>query len=85
MLCGLLLSGCTGLALKSEEGETLAGAAGVYTLVNLRPEEKRARLYATNYQQAGFIPLCTEVKISKTSNKVITSADLAANKQYDYH
>ena len=85
LLCGLLLSGCTGLALNNEEGETLAGAAGVYTLVNLRPDEKRARLFATNYQQAGFIPLCTEVKISKTSRKVITFTDLATNIQYDYY
>ena len=85
LFCSLLLLGCTGLALKSEEGETLAGAAGVYTLVNLRPDVKRARLYATNYQQAGFIPLCTEVMISKTSSKVITFTDLVTNKRYDYY
>ena len=54
LFCCLLLSGCTSLVLKNEEGETLAGMTGVYTLVNLRPDEKRARLYATNYQQAGF-------------------------------
>ncbi len=85
LFCCLLLSGCTGLTLKNEEGEALADAVGVYTLVNLRPDEKRARLYATNYQQEGFIPLCTEVKISKTSSKVITFIDLTTNKQYDYY
>lgn len=85
LFCSLLLSGCTGLALKSEEGENLAGVAGVYTLVNLRPDEKSARLYATNYQQSGFIPLCTEVNISKTTSKVITFTDLTTKIQYDYY
>ncbi len=85
LFCGLLLSGCTSLALKSEVGENLVGTAGVYTLVNLRPDEKRARLYATNYQQSGFIPLCTEVTIIKTSNKVITFTDLTTKRQYEYY
>ena len=36
----------------------LVGASGVYTLVNLHPDEQRHRLYSVNYQQSGLIPRC---------------------------
>jgi hypothetical protein len=38
-----------------------------YTLVNLHPDENRARLYSVNYLQAGLIPLCSRVTIHEAT------------------
>jgi hypothetical protein len=45
----------------------LAGAAEVYTLTNLHPDDPRPVLYMTNYQRAGLIPVCTRVDIVSLS------------------
>jgi hypothetical protein len=35
------------------------------TLSNLHPDMAKRLLYATNYQQAGLIPVCTDVTVTK--------------------
>ena len=57
--------------LKSSSGKepNIFTAEKVYTLTNLHPDPLKRKLYAVNYQLAGFIPLCTEVKFVKTGKK----------------
>jgi hypothetical protein len=62
----------------------LVGASGVYTLVNLHPDEQRHRLYSVNYQQSGLIPRCSKVKIESVSTKKMTFRLLDADREYDY-
>ena len=50
----------------------LVGASGVYTLVNLHPDEQRHRLYSVNYQQTGLIPLCSKVRIESVDSRKMT-------------
>ncbi|GAB1264668.1 lipoprotein [Aurantivibrio infirmus] len=58
---------------------------GVYTLVNLHPDEGNRRLYAVNYQQPGLIPVCTQVKITKMSRKaIIFEIPERNNRKYEY-
>jgi hypothetical protein len=64
LLVAVLAGGC---ALQGPEAMAtipgLAGASEVYTLTNLHPDDPRPVLYATNYQRAGLIPVCTRVRI----------------------
>jgi hypothetical protein len=62
----------------------LVGASGVYTLVNLHPDEPRQRLYSVNYQQSGLIPLCSKVKIESLDKRKMTFRDLDKNREYEY-
>lgn len=58
---------------------------GVYTLVNLHPDEGRQRLYAVNYQQPGLIPVCTKIKITKMSRKAIRfEIPERSDRKYEY-
>lgn len=45
----------------------LTGRTGVVTLVDLHPHPRRPELWTTNYQQEGFIPVCTEVVIESVT------------------
>lgn len=45
----------------------LTGAEGVVTLVALHPHGRRPELWTMNYQQDGFIPVCTPVVIESVS------------------
>lgn len=67
----LLAVGCAGGAQYHLEKQP-----GVVTLVNLHPDPNLRRLYSTNYQQAGLIPLCTPVTIQAVSPKL---ASFSAN------
>jgi len=62
----------------------LVGAPGVYTLVNLHPDEPRRRLYSVNYQQAGLIPLCSKVKIESVDKRKMTFRLLDGDREYEY-
>ena len=62
----------------------LVGAAGVYTLVNLHPDEARHRLYSVNYQQEGLIPLCSKVKIESVDKRKMTFRVLDGDREYEY-
>jgi hypothetical protein len=44
---------------------------GVVTQVNLHPDPKFKRLYSTNYQQDGLIPVCTPVTILSVNPKAM--------------
>jgi hypothetical protein len=62
----------------------LVGASGVYTLVNLHPDEARRRLYSVNYQQSGLIPLCSKVKIESVDKRKMTFRLLDGDREYEY-
>ena len=62
----------------------LVGASGVYTLVNLHPDEQRLRLYSVNYQQSGLIPLCSKVKIESVETRKLTFRLLDSGREYEY-
>ncbi len=54
------------------------------TLVNLHPDEQRARLYAVNYQQQGLIPICSDVEMMQLTRKRLMFRVLETNKVYYY-
>jgi len=62
----------------------LVGASGVYTLVNLHPDEPRRRLYSVNYQQTGLIPRCSKVKIDSVDSRKMTFQLLDSGREYEY-
>lgn len=80
----VLASGCASFKIMNNQGEDLVAAQGVYTLVNLHPDENRGRLYATNYQQAGLIPMCSRVFISEADDEVIKFENLDTKREYHY-
>lgn len=47
----------------------LTGQAGVVTLVALHPHPRRPELWTMNYQQEGFIPVCTPVVIESVTDR----------------
>jgi hypothetical protein len=60
------------------------GAAYGYTLVNLHPDNERSRLYAVNFQQAGLIPVCSEVKYVDLGRKVLRFEVVSTKRVYEY-
>jgi hypothetical protein len=62
----------------------LVGASGVYTLVNLHPDEQRHRLYSVNYQQSGLIPLCSKVTIESVDKRKMTFRLIDGGHEYEY-
>jgi outer membrane protein assembly factor BamE (lipoprotein component of BamABCDE complex) len=64
--------------------ESLVNQPGVYTLTNLHPDEARSKLYSVNFQQAGLIPLCTEVEITRVSRKRIKFTVKESGRSYKY-
>jgi hypothetical protein len=79
-----LLLTARGLAAAADVDYALVGASGVYTLVNLHPDEQRHRLYSVNYQQSGLIPLCSKVKIESVSKRKMTFRLLDSDREYEY-
>src|SRR5438128_12546227 len=61
----------------------LVGASGVYTLVNLHPDEQRLRLYSVNYQQSGLIPLCSMVEIEAVVARELAVRGLDSGREYE--
>jgi hypothetical protein len=43
----------------------------LYTLTNLHPDPAGKLLYSINYQRSGFIPICTRVHVTESTNKGI--------------
>jgi hypothetical protein len=70
--------------LAADVDSPLVGADGVYTLVNLHPDEQRHRLYSVNYQQSGLIPLCSKVKIESVDTRKMTFRLLDSGREYEY-
>lgn len=68
----------------SANSEGLAGASRVYTLTNLHPDDERSKLTAVNYQQAGLIPVCTEVEVVAVKRKVMVFRIVESGREYEY-
>jgi hypothetical protein len=83
--CGLLAAPA---ALAAEGAppsvRPLVGAGAVRTLVNLHPDEARAKLYAVNYQQAGLIPACSEVRLLSLDDDRLRFQVVKTGKEYAY-
>jgi len=58
------------------------GGADRYTLVNLHPD--KTRLFDVNYQESGFIPLCTQVRIDEQDKKAVRFTVVATGQRYEY-
>jgi hypothetical protein len=80
----LAFPSCASRSLVDANGANLIGAAPVYTLVNLHPDEKRSVLYAVNYQQAGLIPLCSEVVLLHLGREQLRFRVLKTGREYEY-
>ena len=74
----------TSVSAEGADIASLVNQPGVYTLTNLHPDEARTRLYSVNFQQAGLIPLCTEVEILKASRKQIKFKVKDSGREYKY-
>ena len=72
------------LVAAAEGGYPLVGSSGVYTLVNLHPDEQRHRLYSVNYQQTGLIPRCSKVMIDSVDSRKMTFRLLDSGREYEY-
>lgn len=85
-LCaGMVLWSTTSLAqLIDANGVDLLEAPAVYTLTNLHPDDERGVLYAVNYQQAGLIPRCSRVDLTRLKRKSLTFTVLDRGKEYVY-
>ena len=79
-----LVLGSHAVVAAADVNYPLVGAPGVYTLVNLHPDEERHRLYSVNYQQAGLIPLCSKVKIESVDKRKMTFRVLDGDREYEY-
>ena len=86
VLAVFILTSCASALpeLLDESGNNLLGASGVYTLVNLHPDEARSRLYAANFLQRGLIPMCSEVELVELTRKRLIFRVLKRDKQYFY-
>ncbi|MBL4829784.1 MAG: hypothetical protein JKY55_07855 [Aliivibrio sp.] len=84
-LSTLFIFGCASTVqlMDKKSGENLFETnKPVYTLVNLHPDEQRAKLYSVNYQQSGLIPLCSEVVMVEIQPKRLTFKVNSNERQY---
>ena len=61
---GMLVGGC-----QHRVRYPLVGQPGVMTQVDLHPHAQRPELWTMNYQQDGFIPICTPVVIESVTER----------------
>lgn len=80
----LALTACAGTP-EHTPFDDLVGAPGVVTLTNLHPDERRARLFAVNYQQDGLIPVCSAVTLLERNRKLLRFRVEASGKTYEYY
>ncbi|MGI5861236.1 MAG: hypothetical protein ACOX6T_04155 [Myxococcales bacterium] len=71
------------LSVPAYAGNDYAGKQ-LYTLVNLHPDEKNARLSSVNYQLDALLPLCTKVQITSMSRKGMKIKLVESGREYDY-
>ena len=80
-----LFAGCAASrALLDQQGQSMIGPPGVYTLVNLHPDNQRSRLYAVNFQQPGLIPVCSQVELLELKKDLLRFRVEKTNRTYDY-
>ena len=63
----------------------LSGAAQVYTLTNLHPDDERVTLYTGNFQQPGLIPICSEVILTYADQWYLSFKVVATGTEYGYY
>ena len=63
----------------------LAGAAKVVTLTNLHPDEERVTLYSGNFQQAGLLPICSEVTLTWADPSYLSFTVNKTGTEYYYY
>jgi hypothetical protein len=68
-----------------QSGIDLMQAPRVYTLVNLHPDEVRARLYTVNYQQGGLIRRCSRVELVEIDGRSLYFRVSKTGKEYRYY
>jgi hypothetical protein len=61
----------------------LVKESGVKTLVNLHPAAN-GRLYSANFQDSGFIPMCTDVTVTKVTDKRLYFTVNSTKQDYVY-
>ncbi|MDH3511911.1 MAG: hypothetical protein OER85_13735 [Gammaproteobacteria bacterium] len=83
LLLGFFVVG--GAATANDDANSLVNSPGVYTLVNLHPDQENNRLYSVNYQLPFLIPVCTEVKITKLKKKRMTFEIVETGREYEYN
>jgi hypothetical protein len=85
LLAGLLLPAACASPTLPAAVDALIGKPGVVTLVNLHPDEPRARLFSVNYQQDGLIPVCTPVTLLERNAKRLVFRNDATGRTYEYY
>jgi len=86
LVAATLVAGCGPMygGMTPPEPPQSAYPREAYTLVNLHPDENRARLYSVNYQQAGLIPLCSRVTIHEATISGLTFTVQSTGRTYEY-
>ena len=79
----LLMLACASRPTTAGDGSDLDSGRG-FTLVDLHPDNQRSRLYAVNYQQAGLIPVCSEVEYLGLGSKSFKFRVVSTNRAYEY-
>jgi hypothetical protein len=55
-----------------------------FTLSDLHPDNERSRLYAVNFQQAGLIPVCSEVEFLELEGDSLRFRVVSTGREYEY-
>jgi len=82
------LAGClifAGASIADDDADSLVNASGVYTLVNLHPDQENKRLYSVNYQLPYLMKVCTEVMITKLKKKRMNFKVVETGIEYEYN
>jgi hypothetical protein len=79
----LLLAACA--SAPPHAFDDAIGRSDVVTLTNLHPDERRARLFATNYQQDGLIPVCSQVTLLERDEERLRFRVEATARVYEYY
>jgi len=83
--CTFAVSACAaGPPISESRVGQLLNRDGVYTLVNLHPDEARGRLYAANYQQDGLIPAGSEVVLEDLNHRQLRFQVVDSQRTYTY-
>lgn len=70
--------------LLGNDGADLLRVGAVFLRTNLHPDERRARLYATNYQQPGLLPVCTQVELLRYTPRKLVFVVVNTGRKYEY-
>ena len=77
-------AGCTTGRATARPSPDASSERRAMTLVNLHPDEARAKLTTVNYQQEGLIPVCTPVTFVDEHRKYVAFTVDATGREYRY-